>query len=1197
MATTPKSVGFTDPALLNTTPTPSVAKTSPPTLSQNGTVTTPGGTVSRGITPVVTGDTTTYNQAVQATGGTEVFIVSSNNNDSSDIVTVYNTDKQISVSALNQTFNSFNLTNTNSYGNSNVAAFLPTFTGNLSAGGLSVSGVSDLGDLSNIYIGGGTNGQVLTTNGSGALTWSDVSSNGGGLGNIIINGDNISSTNNIVNIIGNNYVQIQSNGNSWQFGSDGNLTLPSNTSSINYANGSPYGGSGNGSYGNSNVVSLLTSFGSNTITTTGNVRFGNVNTSGLITSTGNIRGGNLVTTGALSVTGNANVGNIGAAAGLFTNISGTLTTQIQPNITSTGTLTTLSVSGNSNIANIGVGGLITAVGNITGGNLITGGIISSTGNSNVGNLGTTGVFATTLSVSGNSNIGNIGTGGLITATGNITGGNLSTPGNLSVTGNIIGGNIIGVLANGNSNVNIATANGNVTITSNGNKTWTFDTTGNLNTAGNIVGPASANFTIFSNGGAHDFTFAQDGTFYAPDDVVLGGNSIYIGPGANTLTQLSNAVMVASSNSNAYIQAVINNVSDNGSADWVATGHLGNDTGGWADIGFTSSGFGDSNYTITGQGDGYVFAQSYVSGQAPGGRGGNLVLATGENGTVNDIIFGTGGFLTSNIFGRISDANNALELSRTNSNLSFSGGGGIIGNGNLYIYPDSANTTDKLDIYLSNGPDIHIDRNSDSNLIIGSDNGANVTVEANGNVYIQSFGSTANIWNFDSVGNLTLPRGGVVYETDIPGGALSGNTIALVPSGGTSADQQLLIYPTTADANHLHLTTGNLYSTELFLGDDNLYVKLAITGDVVINSDNGNGNSAMWTFDTTGNLTLPRDVVANTDPIFVISGGATPTIRSDDASLAGPANLAISADYLNLSGFTGNKIVFYADTGQMATDANMVLTTNLANTGNTSSWTFGTDGNLTVPGGGALWSTGTNTVALTSNITDPELVNLSLDYGNSVATLSANISVYIQTNGGASSWNFNPDGDLTVPGMIVAGGPTSSFSKLDLVTEGANTAYLTTTNNDTTALYLTETTAELYANTTVSIFANTGGTSKEWLFDSNGNLTFPDGSIQSTAPVAEAPFNIQAINFTAIAGARYGVNTSGGAVTATLPATPATGVAVFFADAGGAYSTNNLTINRNGETIMDSATNLVVSTNNQSVGLFYNGTTWRIYNAG
>jgi hypothetical protein len=238
MATTPKLVGPTDPALNKSfeTQTPSVARTSPPTISKNGTATSTGGTISRGIAPKVTGDTTTYNQATQASSGTELFIVSSNNNDSSDVVTVYNTEKQISVSALNQTFNNYRVTNTNSYGNSNVADFLTTYDGNLSAGSLNVLGSTNLGDVSNVHIQGGTNGQVLSTNGSGALVWSNVSS-GPSLGNITINGDEIASTNDIVNILGNNYSQLQSantymwvedgqadievNGNTWVFNNQG----------------------------------------------------------------------------------------------------------------------------------------------------------------------------------------------------------------------------------------------------------------------------------------------------------------------------------------------------------------------------------------------------------------------------------------------------------------------------------------------------------------------------------------------------------------------------------------------------------------------------------------------------------------------------------------------------------------------------------------------------------------------------------------------------------------------------------------------------------------------------------------------------------------------------------------------------------------------------------------------------------------
>ena len=59
----------------------------------------------------------------------------------------------------------------------------------------------------------------------------------------------------------------------WTFGIDGNLTLPSNTSSINYANGNPYGG---GSYGNANVATFLADFGNNDISTSGNVTTDNL---------------------------------------------------------------------------------------------------------------------------------------------------------------------------------------------------------------------------------------------------------------------------------------------------------------------------------------------------------------------------------------------------------------------------------------------------------------------------------------------------------------------------------------------------------------------------------------------------------------------------------------------------------------------------------------------------------------------------------------------------------------------------------------------------------------------------------------------------------------------------------------------------------------------------------------------------------
>ena len=72
------------------------------------------------------------------------------------------------------------------------------------------------------------------------------------------------------------------------------------------------------------------------------------------------------------------------------------------------------------------------------------------------------------------------------------------------------------------------------------------------------------------------------------------------------------------------------------------------------------------------------------------------------------------------------------------------------------------------------------------------------------------------------------------------------------------------------------------------------------------------------------------------------------------------------------------------------------------------------------------------------------------------------------------------------------------SKLDLNSYGSNTAYLTTTSDDSTALFMGTATTELYAYTSIQIRANTGGTSKAWTFGDDGGLTFPDNTIQTTA---------------------------------------------------------------------------------------------------
>ena len=168
--------------------------------------------------------------------------------------------------------------------------------------------------------------------------------------------------------------------------------------------------------GNATVTSNLTSGNANV---TGNINAGNITTGGLVSAqffTGVLKDGTsnvtvntdgnidltsagnttlVVTTTGIEVAGTANVTgnldvptinsttinttdlvstNVNATSGTFTTVTGTLTTNAQPNITSVGTLTSLDVTGN-----------------ISGGNLVTSG---------EGNLGT-------LSVSGETNLGDV----------------------------------------------------------------------------------------------------------------------------------------------------------------------------------------------------------------------------------------------------------------------------------------------------------------------------------------------------------------------------------------------------------------------------------------------------------------------------------------------------------------------------------------------------------------------------------------------------------------------------------------------------------------------------------------------------------------------------------------------------------------------------------------------------------------------
>jgi len=76
------------------------------------------------------------------------------------------------------------------------------------------------------------------------------------------------------------------------------------------------------------------------------------------------------------------------------------------------------------------------------------------------------------------------------------------------------------------------------------------------------------------------------------------------------------------------------------------------------------------------------------------------------------------------------------------------------------------------------------------------------------------------------------------------------------------------------------------------------------------------------------------------------------------------------------------------------------------------------------------------------------------------------------------------------------------------------------------------------------------------------------------------------SFTAVSGNGYFVNTTSGAITVTLPASPSAGDIVSIADYTNTFQTNAVTVNRNSEPIGGVASDAILSTEGQSVTFIY-----------
>jgi len=321
-------------------------------------------------------------------------------------------------------------------------------------------------------------------------------------------------------------------------------------------------------YTNANVISLLSAFGSNVISTTGSITAGNITGSNLLTNniisaTGNITTsgffvgdflGNIVATisnvpgPSGAVLYNDGTGNVAATSGLLFDNSGPNVLTVQGSYSATGGITAtgnitggnlsatnivglLTTAAQTNITSVGTLSSLTVAANVAGGNLTTGGQVSATGNIRTANYLFVGQD---INVAGDVTATSY-TGTSASLSGNITGGNLSAVGNIS--GNYILGNgsqltglITNTIQNGNSNVLVGSSAGNVSINVRGISPLAIftplgqTTTGIISATGTVTaGNIATGGTISATGEVTGANIRTNGTVSASGNIT--GNNI------------------------------------------------------------------------------------------------------------------------------------------------------------------------------------------------------------------------------------------------------------------------------------------------------------------------------------------------------------------------------------------------------------------------------------------------------------------------------------------------------------------------------------------------------------------------------------------------------------------------------------------------------------------------------------------------
>jgi hypothetical protein len=418
---------------------------------------------------------------------------------------------------------------------------------------------------------------------------------------------------------------------------------------------------------------------------------------------------------------------------------------------------------------------------------------------------------------------------------------------------------------------------------------------------------------------------------------------------------------------------------------------------------------------------------------------NTISVTGN--ITGNYFFGNGAYLTG-----ISGGNggNASTGNVTFDNIN------IIGTGNLHLQPDANNSGAFLDVYLTSGPDIHIAGNGE-NVIVGSDDGANVTIGANGDVQIQASTGNSYTWTFGSDGAFTFPDGS--------------------------------------------------FQSQAFQGNADTALGLANVGNVLVTIGDGITIDQQWTFGLDGNLTFPGNLNA-------VAASPAPNINGFDSVnvLRVSASGNINAANINAAG----QIIGTYTPG--STTGTAILTQGANTQGGTGYFDFikvvNQSGNATNPNKFLRMDQGGNLQIINSgysqtlfNLTDAGALsvigNVSANNINAAGNFSSTGAVIHIANSGANAISINGAGIVAGANVATILYDNSVFGWT--VNQGwhpaANTTYnLGRTNRVWNNLYAANiNTTTVTVSNSVSAAGNITGSNMSVA----GQISFSDGSHANT----------------------------------------------------------------------------------------------------